>query len=77
MKPFFMKSSQVKEVSALETAALLQKDDLEYINGISDYIEELKSMPIEKARKLAQTALYESGVTERNGQPKKQIVTWE
>lgn len=56
---------------------LLEKKDREFINGMEMYIQKLLSEAEEIAREEAHSALIRTGVTDENGELKKNIVSWE
>lgn len=48
----------------------------EMIRGMDEYIEYLKSLPPEQARKDARQTLIKTGVLDEDGNPKENIVSW-
>lgn len=48
----------------------------EYIRGMDEYIKYLESLPPEQARKEAREDLIRSGVLDKDGNPKENIVSW-
>ena len=47
----------------------------EYIRGMREYIEKLRTMDREEAKKVSKEALIKAGVLDENGIPKETIVT--
>lgn len=47
----------------------------EYIRGMREYIENLKTMEREQAKKIARDTLIKTGVLDENGNSKENIVT--
>lgn len=48
----------------------------ELIRGMDEYIKYLESLPPEQAREYARKVLIETGVLNKDGSPKKNIVSW-
>lgn len=61
----------------MANSMLLEKKDREFINGMEMYIQKLLSEAEEVAREDAYSALIRTGVTDENGELKKNIVSWE
>jgi hypothetical protein len=47
----------------------------EYIRGMQEYIEKLRTMDREEAKKVSKEALIKAGVLDENGNAKENIVT--
>ena len=67
----------VMEDEAMQTQCFERKEDIEFVKQFRDYFRMLQEMPQEAARKEAQDALIRTGVIDRDGKPKKNIVSWE
>ena len=69
-----------KEALFMKTAAVLRKTEMENLVAMQKYVEkkqlQAKKMP-EIAKEDAQKALIRTGVTTRNGNRKRIIVSWE
>jgi len=55
----------------------LQSDNRKLLDDMDAFISELRQKPKEIAEKDAKAALYRTGVTYKNGNLKKKIVSWE
>ena len=47
----------------------------EYIRGMQEYIDKLRTMDREEAKKISKEALIKAGVLDENGNAKENIVT--
>lgn len=48
----------------------------ELIRGMDEYIQYFKSLPPEQAREEARQTLIRTGVLDKDGNPKENIVSW-
>ncbi|WP_281513157.1 hypothetical protein [Bacteroides acidifaciens] len=48
----------------------------ELISGMDEYIEYLKSLPPDQTREEAREILIRTGVLDKDGNPKENIVSW-
>lgn len=78
----YKKTYKRKEVAAMvTTAAKLRRtpemDSQKFLQAMDAYINQLKKMPKEQAKKESLAALKRTGVLTENGETKKKIVSWE
>lgn len=74
------KFSNGKENEFMNIAAKITDDELIYSKGLQEYLKMLqkqKNDDPEEAKKDAIKALKKTGVINKNGTPKKKIVSWE
>ena len=71
--------AEIQEEKNMTATLLLgmDKEDAEFIEGMRQYINKLRSLSPECAKKEAQEALIRTGVLDEHGNPKKNIVSWE
>lgn len=78
----YKKTYKRKEVAAMvTTAAKLRRipdmDSQKILKAMDMYINQLKAMPKEQAKKESLAALKRTGVLTEDGATKKKIVSWE
>lgn len=66
-----------KEGKIMTTLAALNHGSTEYLRTMEKHIAEMRGRPKEEAEKEAREALIRTGVITKDGQAKKQIVSWE
>ncbi|MGN1468206.1 MAG: hypothetical protein ACI4W1_07850 [Ruminococcus sp.] len=55
------------------TAKLIEKEQVEYLNAMKEYIDMIKAMPKEDAEQFCLESLIHSGVLDEDGNEKEQI----
>lgn len=66
-----------KEATFMVIAAQLKKEQDAYLNDMKKYIKSLKQLPQNEAAKKSKEALIRTGVIDKNGKLKENIVSWE